>query len=511
MDGACGRRLRLGGAHAHGDPACLCLPGGACQWGKSTLHVTIRMHRSIATAIWAFLGGVAALPAQSLGCHDFLGIAPISQELLAAAPVSGRHAVRLDLATGHAHEQSFGSFTPTTVVPIASATKTLSAAVLMSLVDSGLLSLDDRVGQYLPEWNSGTRAGITLRMCFTHTSGMVANNGAISDEVITLRQAAAQIATVPLLGMPGSEFRYGGVSMHVAGAVCEVVSGQSWSSLFAQRIAAPLQLTATDFSAFGPTQNPRIAGGAQSNLRDFARFMAMLRDGGTWNGTQVLSQASTRTMLTAQTVGIPVAGSPHPYLAPYGIGTWIDRRDSQGRTLIASAVGAFGFHGWIDRVHELSGTLAIQYLNQSVFPYVERIQAEVDAAVFPLGLSCIGLPSPSCAEGAWLNGTQAATQGNVDFALRFDRVPPSLPGALLVGAVQPQGVPFSDLLSYVGLDFALAVPVVADAQGRAVIQASLLGIPAGSTFGVQSVWLGSNPCLGIGLQASHGVRIDIQP
>lgn len=469
------------------------------------------MHRSVATASWALLVSIGALPAQSLGCHDLHGLGPISQELLTAAPVSGRHAVRLDLATGHVHEQAYGTFTPTTVVPIASATKTLSAAVLMSLVDSGLLSLDDRVGQYLPEWNIGTRAGITLRMCFTHTSGMVANHGAISDETITLRQAAAQLATVPLVAVPGSEFRYGGVSMHVAGAVCEVASGQAWSSLFAQRIAVPLQLNATDFSAFGPTQNPRIAGGAQSSLRDFARCMAMLRDGGAWNGVQVLSPASTGTMLTAQTVGIPVAGSPHPYLAPYGIGVWIDRRDHQGRTLIASAVGAFGFHGWIDRTHALSGTFAVQYVNQFVFPYVERIQAEVDAAVFPAGLSCIGMPSPPCAQGSWLNGTHAANQGNVDFALRFDRVPASMPGALLVGAVQPQGVPFADLSSYVGLDFVLTVPVVADALGRAVVPASLLGVPAGSTFGIQSVWLGNDPCLAIGLQASHGARLDVLP
>jgi CubicO group peptidase (beta-lactamase class C family) len=449
--------------------------------------MTSTPNHPFALCLLGLAAALPTLPAQSLGCHDLQALPPISQQLLATAPNSARHAVRLDLPSGLLYEQSFGTFTPTTVVPIASATKTLSAAVLMSLVDSNVLTLDDRVGQYLPEWNSGARATITLRMCFAHTAGMPGNNGAISDETITLRQAAQQLATVPLLATPGSEFRYGGVSMHVAGAVCEVASGQSWATLFAQRIAGPLQMTQTDFQAFGPTQNPRIAGGARSTLRDFARFMAMLRDGGVANGATVLSAASVQTLLTAQTVGIPIASSPHPYLAPYGIGIWIDRRDSQGRTLLASGVGAFGFHGWVDRAHALSGTMAVQFLNQSVYPFVERIQAEADAAVLPV------------------------RTGAADFALRCDRAPAGLPGVFLVGAPDPVGVPLGDLASHLGLDFAVVAPATADALGRAALPAPLVGVPAGSSFGLQTVWLSGAPCLALLLQASHAVRIDVLP
>ncbi|MFN9845778.1 MAG: serine hydrolase domain-containing protein [Planctomycetota bacterium] len=473
--------------------------------------MTSTSNHPFALCLLGLAAALPTLPAQSLGCHDLQALPPISQELLATAPNSARHAVRLDLPSGLLYEQAFGNFTPTTVVPIASATKTLSAAVLMSLVDSNVLTLDDRVGQYLPEWNSGTRATITLRMCFTHTAGMPGTNGAISDETITLRQAAQQLATVPLLATPGSEFRYGGVSMQVAGAVCEVASGQSWATLFAQRIAGPLQLTATDFEAFGPTQNPRIAGGARSTLRDFARFMAMLRDGGVANGVTVLSAASVQTLLTAQTVGVPIASSPHPYLAPYGIGIWIDRRDSQGRTLIASGVGALGFHGWVDRAHGLSGTMAVQFINESVYPFVERIQAEVDAAVLPAGASCVGAASPACAPAVWLNTTLPARTGSSDFALRCDRMQAGMPGAFLIGTPQPVGVPIADLVSFLGLDFTIGVPLVADAFGRATLPVALAGVPAGTSLGLQTIWFRSAPCLLLLLQASHGLRIDVLP
>lgn len=469
------------------------------------------MHSTRSFAPCFALFANAALPAQSLGCHDLQAVAPISQSLLASAPVFGSHAVRLDLPSGLLYEQSFGNFGPTSVVAIASATKTLSAALLMSLVDSGHVSLDDPVGQYLPEWNVGAKASITLRMCFAHTSGMVPGDPVISDDTTTLRQAAAQLANVPLAFAPGSTFQYGGVSMHVAGAVCEVATGQSWSSLFAQRIAAPLQLTATDYFAFGPTPNPRIAGGARSNLREFARFMAMLRDDGVWNGVPVLSAASVQELLTAQTDGLPVAGSPHPYGAPYGIGIWIDRRDSQGRTMFASGVGAFGFAGWLDRAHDLSGTFAIQYFNQSSYPYLEQIFAAIDAAVLPAGLTCVGVPSPACVPGAWLNATAPVTTGNADFALRADRLPAGQMGAFALGTPSPGGVPIGDLVSFVGSDFAFALLANADAAGRVVVPVPLVGVPVGSTLDLQTVWLGTDPCLLLGLQASHAVRLDVLP
>ena len=459
---------------------------------------------------------LATLPAsfataQSLGCHDLGGILPIQQQLLATSAFSGSNAVRLDAASGPLLEQAVGTLTPVSQVAIASATKTLSAAVLMSLVDSRHVQLDDFVGQYLPEWNTGAKAAITLRMCFAHTSGMPNGAAAISDDTITLRQAAAQLATLPLQSLPGAAFAYGGVSMHVAGAVCEVATGQSWATLFAQRVTAPLGMTATDFGAFGPTQNPRIAGGAQSTLRDYARFVAMLRNRGTWNGVQVLSAQSVDTMLTAQTVGIPVVGSPHPDNAPYGIGIWIDRRDAQGRTLLASGVGAFGFAGWVDRVHDLSGTFAVRYLNQITYPYLERIYGEVDAAVLPAGWQCLGAATPACTQPVWTNGTRVAKSGTSDAAVRVDRAPAGLPGVLLLGDPLPSGLPVADMTAFVGPQGTVVAALLADGAGRASLPVSLVGVPAGAFVGLQTVWLSPSGCALLGLQASHALRLDVLP
>jgi CubicO group peptidase (beta-lactamase class C family) len=444
-------------------------------------------------------------------CHDLQGITTIAQELLTAYPFQGSSCVFYEQGGQQRYQQAFGGFALGQVVPIASATKTLSAAVLMSLVDSGVLSLDDRVGQWLPEWNSGARAQITLRMCFAHTAGLPGGHPLIGDNTITLRQAAAGLAAVPLQSVPGTSFLYGGVSMHVAGAVCEVASGQSWAQLFTQRIAVPCQMTATDYLGVGSASNPRIAGGARSNLRDFANFMTMLRQRGQWNGVQVLQANSVDTMLSDQTSSIPIGSTPHPDQAPYGIGIWLDRRDSLGRTLIASAVGAFGFTGWVDRAHDGSGVFVAQFVNQITWPYVQRMWQVVDDAVLPPGVACLGQGSPPCAAGAWLNGSSSARGSNVDFALRASQAPPSMPGALLLGDPAPVGVPIADLLAFLGPQLDVVAGLVADANGRASIAAPLAPALVGAQFGLQSVWLSPGGCTALGLQGSHALTVTVLP
>ena len=48
------------------------------------------------------------------------------------------------------YQKALGEFTPKTQAPIASCSKWLSAALVMSFVDEGKLSLEDKVSKYLP-------------------------------------------------------------------------------------------------------------------------------------------------------------------------------------------------------------------------------------------------------------------------------------------------------------------------------------------------------------------------
>jgi len=70
------------------------------------------------------------------------------------------------------HELYAGNYNPNTLRLIASSSKWLSAIVIMSLVDEGLMSLDDPVSHYFPQYYTGLKGTITIRQMFSHTSGL---------------------------------------------------------------------------------------------------------------------------------------------------------------------------------------------------------------------------------------------------------------------------------------------------------------------------------------------------
>lgn len=225
----------------------------------------------------------------------------------------------------------YGDFDSSTVVPIASASKWVSASVIMALVDEGKLSLDDRVSQYIPSF-TGDKSAITIRQLFSHTSGLpsdtgLGSNNCLSDRFTTLAACAEEIARLPLVAGPGTEFRYGGASMQVGGRVAEIADGRSWDRIFEQRIARPLGMTTMSYGFLG--NNPLIGGGARSNLDDYLRFLTMIANDGVFEGQRLLSAAAIAEKQMDQTRGAAIVESPYvrfAYIDPafaltrYGLG-----------------------------------------------------------------------------------------------------------------------------------------------------------------------------------------------
>jgi CubicO group peptidase (beta-lactamase class C family) len=287
------------------------------------------------------------------------------------------------------YDKGFAGVTSDTVMPIASASKWLSAGVIMALVDEGMLSLDDRTSDYLPGY-TGEHGEMTVRQLFSHTSGLPGHYSSTgipgSDDIlgnrsITLAESVGMIADIELLADPGTQLYYGGLSMQVAGRIAEVASGEDWLDLFEEKIAHPLDMNETDFDGLGPTRNPRIAGSIQTSAHQYARFLQMLLAEGRYNGDQVLSPEAVHEMLKDQTFGVPIVYSPwqqYKHLSPvaqevrYGIGCWCEVIDETGAIKEASSQGAFGFSPWIDVDRNLAGVLAVKSRLTGVMPlYLE--------------------------------------------------------------------------------------------------------------------------------------------
>ena len=282
------------------------------------------------------------------------------------------------------HELYAGNYSPNTLRLIASSSKWPSAVVIMSLVDDGLLSLDDTAARFFPAQYTGQKGAITLRQMFSHTSGLPGDETSpvLTSDTITLQQAAQFIATNNLIAAPGAVFCYGGLSMQLAGACAEVASGQSWSNLFELRVKRPLGLTAT---TYGNTPNPRIAGGASSTLYEYATVLQMLLQHGLWGTNRVLSSNAVYVMQQDQTAGAFIQCSPYSKYGygdtRYGIGEWREELRPDGSAYQIGSGGAFGFAPWIDLDRNVAGVFMVVNLMENVFPGVQQIKAAVRDAV----------------------------------------------------------------------------------------------------------------------------------
>lgn len=256
----------------------------------------------------------------------------------------------------------------TSVKPIASASKWLSAAVIMSLVDDNKISLDDTVGKFLPIFTANKKGGITIRQLFSHTAGFDGDSEQNYEyqRNISLAAAVDSIALyVPLAFSPGSAFSYGSSGMHIGGRIAELVSGKSWQELFNEKIGRPCHMAVR----YGSASNPIIAGGGNTSAADYLKFLEMIVNKGMYAGKRVLSESAVAMMLSDQTNGAVIKGtpyatnpfSPYPNISiRYGMGNWLDVVDTNGNVLESSSPGLFGTHPWQDSKNKIAGIVFTQ-------------------------------------------------------------------------------------------------------------------------------------------------------
>lgn len=314
------------------------------------------------------------------------GLALLGSPALAAIPPAGLDA-RLDaiLARGAPgvsvlvyrdgdllYRMDRGRIAPGDRLPIASASKWMAAALVMTVVDEGRLSLDEPIGRRLPEFR-GPSGEITLRQLLSYTAGQGGLRG-LSDIVqptdLTLAESAARIAKRRQRDPPGEVFRYGGPSLQVAGALVEQATGRRWSDLFQERIAAPLGMTATTWGhplrprlAPDLVTNPNLQGGVYTTAEDYGRFLGMIAAGGVHDGHRILSETAIAELERVQTAGVRMAYRPAglEHLDAYALGHWCETPAPHGDCLLASSPGAFGVYPWIDRQTGLYGLFFLRY------------------------------------------------------------------------------------------------------------------------------------------------------
>jgi len=260
-------------------------------------------------------------------------------------------------------------YSTTTRTSIASCSKWLSAALVMTFVDEGKLKLTDTVGKFLPVLTQHGKGGITIDQCLSHRTAI--NEPPLKESLAEMRgissmdEAMNYIASLPMEGEPGKIFHYSNAGLQIAGAVIEKISGKSFETLFAERIAQPLDMPNTDF---GKKKVALPAGGAISTPEDYMHFLIMILNKGIYNGKTILSEASIAQMQVDRvTKDVTVTHSPtEAGNIGYGYGEWVwDAAKVGNLSRAVTSPGLFGSFPWVDNENHYCAFLMTFYLQNA--------------------------------------------------------------------------------------------------------------------------------------------------
>jgi CubicO group peptidase (beta-lactamase class C family) len=249
--------------------------------------------------------------------------------------------------------------TPETLFQAASISKPVAAMAVLRLVQSGKLSLDTDVNDYLKTWklpaNGFTgRAKVTIRELLTHTAGLTVHGFAgyaSGDPLPTLVQVLngekpANSDPIRVDTEPGTIWRYSGGGYVVAQQLLQDVTGAPFPKLMHDTVLDPIGMTrstyeqplpknrlaevATPYRADGqpvpggPHVYPEMApAGLWTTPSDLAHYAIEVQRSLAGTSTRVLSADIVRQMLTPglnhQGLGPGLGGSAkHPYFTHGG-------------------------------------------------------------------------------------------------------------------------------------------------------------------------------------------------
>jgi uncharacterized protein YbbC (DUF1343 family) len=359
----------------------------------------------------------AALAAASLSAQTFAA-APALDEVINQAIAQDRLPGAV-LLVGHdgqiVYRKAYGkralvpqpeAMTLDTIFDCASLTKVIATtSSLMKLFEQGKFRLNDKVTDYIPEFQGG-KSDITLRNLFTHFSGLQPDVP-LKPEWTGYDTGIHLACTTRPAGPPGVRFVYSDINFILLGEIVHRLSGQPLPDYARRNIFLPLGMTETMFlppasmaPRIAPTERPdktspplrgvvhdpstRAMGGVAghaglfSTAADLARFAQMMLDGGSLDGVRLFSP------LTVAKFTQPQTPPDQPILR--GLGWDIDSPYSgnRGELFPIGSYGHTGFTGtsiWIDPSSKSYVILLANSVHPDARPALTPLRAKVATIV----------------------------------------------------------------------------------------------------------------------------------
>lgn len=167
----------------------------------------------------------------------------------------------VNLAWGKANVETGEELTEDHLFRIASHSKTMTAVLVMQLVEQGQLRLDDRCAEIVAELKDTDVAALTVRELLGHQGGVIRDSSDGDfwqlDRPFPNREQIIEILrTEGAVFSPNEHFKYTNIGYSLLGLILEEVTGKTYNRLAQERIVEPLGLTRTgpEYAAERATQ-----------------------------------------------------------------------------------------------------------------------------------------------------------------------------------------------------------------------------------------------------------------
>jgi CubicO group peptidase (beta-lactamase class C family) len=304
---------------------------------------------------------------------------------------------------------------------IYSATKPFTVISVLMLIERGLVSLNDPISKYIPEFRNmkvlsadssqrciNAKREITIYDLLTFQSGIgfiqqYYDKAGVYTDSKTLKEFVLKISDIPLARQPGEAFQYD-ASIDVLAYLVEIVSKTQFNVFLKQNLFFPLEMYDTDYYIPEDKRNRFVSdynfnrkeknlqlvessenskhvkeitlyrGGSDivSTTSDYLKFALMLLNKGMYKDKAIISEKSVELMTSNHLPDSLIGTHPDISNRGWGMGVWVVNENT--KNIFPS--GTYGKEGgayttlfWVDKRNELIGIIFNQTNNNfSIIP-----------------------------------------------------------------------------------------------------------------------------------------------
>jgi len=301
--------------------------------------------------------------------------------------VAQDHRIWLEKGYGYRNNSAQSPDDTNTIYQVASVTKTFTAALILKLVEQRLLSLQDKLSKFYPDYPKGD--SITIENLLTHTSGIADYTGgnfldSIGDQPATEKQMLALFKSQPFDFSPGTGWSYSNAAYSLLGYIVPKVSGLSYEQAVRRYIFEPLQMNHSGFDFTHLHSPAKATGYAADTAGNYTRPTRIIDSSVCFSAGAVYSTVGDmyrwheglqhhtfiRNGLLQQAY--------IPFKNDYGYGWIID--SIYGRKMVSHSGGIWGFRSNFARIPD--DDVCVILLSNTETPALDRITRKILAVLY---------------------------------------------------------------------------------------------------------------------------------